>query len=265
MLKKLFKYEFSYMSRTVPFGYLILIAFAIVNRGLQSLADSNDMFLLAESLSVLTLMLITYAVLLLPTIMLIVRFYKSVVGDEGYLSFTLPVSASQLLVSKLLNAFVWTFFSCVAIALEVLISSVGFVDYAEAFRQIFGALGQLEAADPLLFWIIAVELFLLVIVVPIANFCQIYASMSIGQLAKKHKILGSIGAYIGINVVESVITSIITGAITMSVSVNAELEYAFDYFSVMALVGIFVLFYAAVGTALFLTSRYILSKKLNLE
>ena len=89
--------------------------------------------------------------------------------------------------------------------------------------------------------------------------------MSIGQLAKKHKILGSIGAYIGINVVESVITSIITGAITMSVSVNAELEYAFDYFSVMALVGIFVLFYAAVGTALFLTSRYILSKKLNLE
>lgn len=44
----------------------------------------------------------------IATLVIIVRrFYKSIFGREGYLSLTLPVSTHQLILSKLLAAFIW--------------------------------------------------------------------------------------------------------------------------------------------------------------
>ena len=46
-------------------------------------------------------------------IVVIQRFYKSLLGDEGYLMFTIPVKAWQNILNKLLVSMLWTFTSTV--------------------------------------------------------------------------------------------------------------------------------------------------------
>ena len=40
-------------------------------------------------------------------VVMIQRFYKNVLGDEGYLTLTLPVNVHEILWSKLIVSFVW--------------------------------------------------------------------------------------------------------------------------------------------------------------
>ena len=47
------------------------------------------------------------------------RFYKNFFTDEGYLTFTLPVSRKQLFLSKTVNAMVWS-------ALHIVLVIIGF-------------------------------------------------------------------------------------------------------------------------------------------
>ena len=57
--------------------------------------------------------------------------------------------------------------------------------------------------------LVAAELIVLVILSLLKSIYQIYASLSIGQLAGKYRILLSLGAYIGINIVITVLTVLI--------------------------------------------------------
>ncbi len=51
--------------------------------------------------------LILSALIIAMVVVNLVNFYKSLITDEGYLAFTLPVKPVQILTSKLLNASVW--------------------------------------------------------------------------------------------------------------------------------------------------------------
>ena len=54
--------------------------------------------------------IIVWGTIYIATIVLIVRrFAKTVFGREGYLTNTLPVSAHQLILSKLLVAFIFRY------------------------------------------------------------------------------------------------------------------------------------------------------------
>ena len=55
--------------------------------------------------------------LLLTLVLMVYRFYKNLMTDEGYLMFTLPVSRSQLIWSKLMVALAWGVLSAVLAAL----------------------------------------------------------------------------------------------------------------------------------------------------
>ena len=59
----------------------------------------------------------TFGMLLLTLVLMVYRFYKNLMTDEGYLMFTLPVSRSQLIWSKLLVSLVWSVLSTVLAAL----------------------------------------------------------------------------------------------------------------------------------------------------
>ena len=48
---------------------------------------------------------------------MVYRFYKNLMTDEGYLMFTLPVSRSQLIWSKLIVSMAWGILSAVLAAL----------------------------------------------------------------------------------------------------------------------------------------------------
>ena len=85
--------------------------------GVAEFFDSNDVngaqaWLVISSFAAI---LILYVIMLLAStwgmlIFLGIRFYRSMYTDEGYLSHTLPVTANQLFLSKVLVSGVWYLF-----------------------------------------------------------------------------------------------------------------------------------------------------------
>ena len=100
------------------------------------------------------------------------------------------------------------------ISVMILAGLSGIADITEAFREI----SAIMKAEPMLI-LTAIELLIIVIAGLLKSICQVYASLAIGQLVNKYRILLALGAYIGINIALSVIAMIlmtIAGATGMS-------------------------------------------------
>ena len=120
MLKKLLKYEFRATARTYGGMYLALLAASVLFGG--SVRRWNGTNSDAYSTLVGLLSLVYTAVIIgtvVVTIMTIVqRFYRNLLGREGYLMHTLPVTETQLVTSKLISSTVWSLCSILAACLS---------------------------------------------------------------------------------------------------------------------------------------------------
>ena len=113
MLRKMLKYDIQAMSKTfIPFFIAILVisVFSALSMHLEWLigifGGATILFGLGIALFVTSLVLI------------ITQFYKNVLGDQGYLTNTLPVSVDTIILSKLFSAI---FFSSSVLSLESII------------------------------------------------------------------------------------------------------------------------------------------------
>ena len=98
MLSKLMKYEFKATGRTLLPLYGALLGFALINRILfrGSLDETiNETFgtigNIANFISVFAYGCTMAAVFVVTFFVIVQRFYKNILGDEGYLMNTLPV------------------------------------------------------------------------------------------------------------------------------------------------------------------------------
>ena len=130
-------------------------------------------------------------------VVMIQRFYKSLLGDEGYLMFTLPVQTWKHLVNKLLIAILWNLLSA-AIGMVSIMLLVPAQELKELgsllmyIKEYLGTMGYFSI--PLLF--LASIVFSIV---------QMYTAIALGHLFRKHKLLASFGMYIGINTVSQIV------------------------------------------------------------
>lgn len=269
MLKKLLKYEFKATGRIfLPlYGALIVVAF------LQKLfLDFNfsemknlSLSILAGSIPVLFSAMIV-AVSVATFIMMIMRFYKNLLSNEGYLMFTLPVSVSKLIWSKLIVIFVWSVLSFLAGMLAFCIIFLNISDFFMVFAEIGQIFSEIFKRG---LWLPAIETIVLVIGVIVNFILSVYLSMAVGQLSDKHKILCSIGAYIGLNIViNNIIMAIFVGVLNGPLG---EMVYSgiirnlteIQAFNVV-MVG-FIVMYAVLCALYFIFTKLILTKRLNLE
>ena len=123
MLKKLMKHDFRALSRTLfPLqigvlggGLVATLLTALTIRLGQNTASTGGSALfrqLVMGVSATASVLIGIAIIasaLITLLLICYHFYRSFLGDEGYLTFTLPVSTSKLIWSKLLTGMIWTF------------------------------------------------------------------------------------------------------------------------------------------------------------
>lgn len=200
-------------------------------------------------------------------VIIIMRFYKGLLSDEGYLMHTLPVKPWQLITAKGVSALIIVCASVIVSILSIMIlagtGSIGaIVEFCDLIREMF-------REEPKVI-LVAAEFLVLAILSLLKSIYQIYASLSIGQLAGKHRILLSLGAYVGINIVITVLAVLImmlldvTGALSgwSSVSVNTVND--------MLNAGQTVLGFAAAVTVIQLAAFHviterILSLRLNLQ
>ena len=115
MLGKLMKYEWK---NTWKVGCLMLLGMFLITvigcvvlrmPGVTAIFDGNASVAMSWlGISSFVATLILYVIMLMAAtwgimIFLGIRFYRSMYSDEGYLSHTLPVTANQLFLSKVLE------------------------------------------------------------------------------------------------------------------------------------------------------------------
>ena len=214
MLKQLLKYEFKATKR-LYFGLYLALALLSVVLGVtfrqeHALAHSTSF----QNLQVI-LMIVYVSVILAIAVLCFVntiqRFYQNLLGREGYLMHTLPVTETQLILSKLLTSMVWVLCSgLVGIVCITVMVSIGVID-AETFgmvdwnswKQLWGMLyGELGAKFWLvMFWTILINLARLADLI----LC-VYAACMIAHRFQKHVV---VIAFIGLNVVENQIDKLL--------------------------------------------------------
>lgn len=292
MLGKLFKHDFRSLSRVlVPTHLAILAATIIATLGfafnIRSGYYSFNSNLALQSLQVISSLLsglmlaAIFASIFLVAFIIFQHFYKSFMSDEGYLTFTLPVTTSQLLWSKLLTAGLWTIINSVVIAFCILIfvafgtSSTSFYN-AEAFQALGRFIAEMNAALGARLALPIIEFAVLCIIGIAYSLLEVYLSLILGGImSQKHKILAAIAAYFGINIIVGIISSIAQTVFTagfvrdmayLNFEANTPAE-AFD--KVFGMLNPYILFLGALSVVLtvvfFIVSHYLLKNKLNLE
>ena len=276
MTGKLIKYEFRSIVKIMGIGWAALLSMALF-AGLFDLIAfrQNDMEgfgHLTEIASAITSFLygsLFVAIIVVTVLIILMRFYKGLLRDEGYLMHTLPVKTWQLITAKGVVAAAVSLISILAATLSVLILMAfdGGIEYfGEFMSELLRTLGKYPAYIAIL-----LEALLLGVCWIAAMIYKAYAALSIGQLAQKHRIALSVGAWIGIGVVFLILMSIL-GNLSFSSAFSDWLEGILEGMvndsPLNAIqVGIWILILVeAVQIAIFhVVSEQILRRKLNLE
>lgn len=287
MLKQLLKYEFK-ATKSLYFGLYLALALLSVVLGVtfrqeHALAHSTS-FQNLEVILMIVYVSVILAIAVLCFVNTIRRFYQNLLGREGYLMHTLPVTETQLILSKLLTSMVWVLCSgLVGIVCITGMVSIGVLDAEvlgtvnwDSWKQLWGMLyGELGAKFWLvMFWTILINLARLADLI----LC-VYAACMIAHPFRKYGMVSGILAFIGLNVVENQIDKLLgTNHVTLFAGVNYELvdvsdvsggtqvmHYLTTAFGQGAGYLFCFVFTAAIAAAYFCLTRWLMKYKLNLE
>ena len=144
MLGKLIKHEFKDTAKNFCAMYLIVLLIGVVLKVAIEIEVSfkiDNIILEVVSLIMVTAFVLGILAIMFGTIILILkRFYDNVVKDEGYLTFTLPVSTGKIIATKALVSYLWIIISGVAIVAMILLMLAG---HGEVFTIIQKLLARL--------------------------------------------------------------------------------------------------------------------------
>ena len=264
MLRKLLKHEFRATARIMlPLFGLLVLASVGANLSIRGMLDSDSTFL--STLGTILIMLFTVAIVavgIMAFILMINRFYKNLLQDEGYVMMTLPVSIHQQIWSKLIVSTVWFAATVLVIILACCITAFDIRFMGELWREMKNivhaviqynhmdvvANGAAFALEALILWA--------------------YSAMAIGFSRPNHKGLFSVAAYIGTGVVLQILGGIVISLLNDSwfhrlllgwepnVSVVAGMHLGMWFLIVLELIYCAVFYFLTV---------YFLQKHLNLE
>lgn len=177
----------------------------------------------------------------ISTLILIIRRFKGSVYDrQGYLTLTLPVSEHQIILAKLLGAFIWSLISSAVLVLSIYIilviiepNSVNFLAFKDLFQQYLDSIG----------------LYLISFILStVAGILCIYLAISIGQLFNEYRTALAVLAYIVIHVVLGF------SDLFLNFGTHYNMMLTYEIFKDLILIAVF-----------YLGTYYILKNKVNLQ
>ena len=269
MLSKLLRHEFRATVRIMLPVYLLMALTAVLFNLFMHLADRYEVLALQifRGISTFTFVVTLFGSGIVTLCLMVYRFYKNYMTDEGYLMFTLPVSVPQLIWSKLIVALVWGAVTILAMAVSVFLGTVGqgfWQDVMPELNRLLQTLQGTVSTGNLIAYIL--ELVLLAILSGLSSYLMFYAAIAMGHSVANHKILCSVGFYITFNIALQTITSFlsifgIVGASRMDFfTTEPDIPTLIHQFSVGT-----IAFDLLVGTAFYLLTHYTLKKRLNLQ
>ncbi|MCM1127999.1 MAG: hypothetical protein NC429_16215 [Lachnospiraceae bacterium] len=272
MLGKLMKHEWTSVWKipTLLIGILLLVTLLCGATFALPVWDSGWIGL---PLSAFSMFLMYYMAIIVcsigTSVYLAVRFYKSMFTDEGYLTHTLPATSHQLLLSKVITMSIWYLIASISIIISIvmLVGSVAFFwmdnfsDIGYAFRSIMHEMAQFSELDGLFGLMVTTAV--MIIVSTFSGSMTVVGAVSIGQMLRKHRVLGAIGAYFGINMVMQTVSTIVMFPVMFGVSMSMDESNLIS--SYILIYWIITLISLAVGVGLYFLSEYLIRRQLDLE
>lgn len=288
MLGKLIKHEFKAVNRLMLPLHLGLIVITIVGRFYVQFVMNREHHIHSYSLrmweSLMDMMLISVYVIALIAIFIItwlyldiLRFRKNLFTDEGYLMHTLPASVAEHIIAKLTVATVWQIADAFLISLSVFTMVVN-----KSILEDFGWFWQeLWGSFPDIFGVpvgIGIPVFLITAFVDtLAGTLIIYMCIAIGHSFNTHKIISSIGIYMGYKVITNLLSSIVVAlsgtGLYGDMSVNSFFFGVGNYYNsslngaayFWVNMGFSLILSIVLCVAAFILTNHFMSKRLNLE
>ena len=269
MVKKLFKHEFFAYARVMAIVYGILLTIATATRIILIFESNTTAHQIVSSFSLIVYGFSAVAAFLFSFAMGIIRFYKNLFTAEGYLSFTLPVTAGQHIAVKAVTAVSIDWITLIMVALSACIVTPGEV-LTEIWRTLIGIPADLYEVIGIHCLLVGGEFVILLLAASFSSIMLYYTFISIGQLSKKNRILAAVGAYFVFYIISQVVSTVLTillSAVAMS-GIFADIAY-WIYLHPIASVHIFMWGAILLTTVFvlieFFVIRWIITKKLNLE
>ena len=243
MFWNLVRYEFKNVNKWYLALYGAVLALSVII-GLQASAikilpsQDQESIMLVFQAFIFGGLIITMSI---STLILIIRRFKgSVYERQGYLTLTLPVSEHQIILAKLLGAFLWSLLSTVVFILSIYIFLVTvdpqIID-AYMIRYFFG-----HYLDSIGLSLISY------IFSTMAGILCIYLSISIGQLFNEYRTALAVVAYIVIQT--------ILGFITLNLRIDFDYNWMISFEILKDLI---------LSLVFYLGTYYILKNKVNLQ
>lgn len=274
MLVKLLKYEFRATRRTMlPLLAAVAVVYALLmlmfNFRATSLVETN----MGSEFSGLALAMFSFVVLVLNAVVTAVavcmnvfvafsRLRSNLLGDEGYLTNALPVTAGQKVLAKLITSVFWAVAAVAAVDIvtDIMSRLLENVDYS-AFLFSDGRYSQNPLLNNLVGWgVFAVGV--------LFAYSIIFAGVTVGYSKNNHRLMKSVAVAVGLWIVSMLVDNI---TVTVFSYFSHERHIFFNFLptgfnpDMRLFVLIKCLVRLAESVGLFFISRYYIGKKLNLQ
>ena len=274
MLRKLMKHKFRATGRIMLPLFLILLVTAVgANFSVRGMLDTGSRFLnVLGALLVMAFVIAIMGVCVMSMVVMVQRFYKNLLQDEGYVMMTLPVSVHQHIWSKLIVSAVWFALTLVVVCLACLIMAFDVelvqqiaAGFRELFQEIYRNLSTYYAINGTA---IVAEFLVLCFVGCCAMCLQFYAALAIGHSFPNHKMAWSVLWFFLIQFIMQFLGGM--GIMLLDESWFHHLLLGWtDNISAMASVHLgmvtVILGEVVYGAVFYILTTYFLKKRLNLE
>ncbi len=291
MLSKLFRHEWKSTWKLPVFLIILMMIMTVVGifsfSSIPEVIERNSQGELGDvtsammTFSAIASFLLYLAVIIAANfgtvIYFAIRFYKNLYTDEGYLMHTLPVTPTQLIWSKFFVAAIWQVLVSLAMfaSISVLIICIALmnadVSLGELAQSITSFFSEFSEAILSMYHISFSSYLVWLIILSITGILQsvfcIYAAISIGQCAKKHKIAASVGCYVGFCIINNIISQLLLVLFGISSTQIFSLVATSNYTGNMVLDSYLpsAILALVTGAIYYLITELLMRRRLNLE
>lgn len=278
MLVKLLKYEFKFTGRSLLPIYVALLALAVIINLGDGIDSAGNFAASSTHFSdfLMTMLIFAYscmisAVCIITVVLLVQRFYKNLLRDEGYLMHTLPVSPAQNIAAKLICAVVWSVVSIFMAVFSAMLMSMTAHDWQMFFEGFADLFHDLNVAFGFHWPLFLLETILVGLFMLGSNIIEVYLALTVGHMANNHKIACSVGAYIGLQVLTALVARLFASFIVSWDWLLNLLQEIFNGYMHQQIAGMHIImlgtlaFFLIYIAVMFIATNLIMKHKLNLE
>lgn len=267
MLGKLLKYDIKAEFKSILPIYLVALVMPIAIRLMGFLVEHFPALNTFLGLLLFMYVLVIIGVFAWTLVVAVKHFYNHILKDEGYLTNTLPVKRSHIILSKeivsLITFVVSTF--VVILSLILAINDSGFNVFIDIISEILSIQYGINVMQ-LILWSIVTMLITYVSQVQI-----FYLAMLLGQTRNTNKVLFSFVFGIIIYIVMQIISTVSVGVCymispeMMDIFNSSTASFTDVYDATILILGVTIVLNIICLVAMHYISVYVVNRKLNLE